>query len=427
MFLKFRRNTGYLGVPVNNNSYRDTDFLNDIFKRAIEGPKIFKNKAVLFHDYIPHSLPFREEEIKKIAHLLSNLLKGYRSSNLFVYGKPGTGKTAVVKYVINRFISILEEYNKDLNYSYVNCRLAGTEYRIITNIAKDISLDLPFTGLSSEEALNRVINKIISDNKPLLIVLDEIDSLINRYGDKLLYTLTRFTSEKNNGSFSIPYMIIGISNNLTFKEYMDPRVLSSLSEDELVFKPYTPNELETIISERVPLAFFPNVVEDEAIKLAAALSGAEHGDARKALDLIRVAGEIAEIDNDIKVKSDHVKKAYSNIDKERIVDTVSSLPLHSRIILATLLYMTDSGYDVVKSSILYNKYTDLSKKVAGSPLSYRRFLGLITELGILGLVNKRLANYGRRGGRVSLVKLSVPLKLIKKSLESDPIISGLFS
>ncbi len=139
-----------------------------------------------------------------------------------------------------------------------------------------------------------------------------------------------------------------------------------------------------------------------------------------------MAGEIAEISGEGKVKSEHVKKAYSSIDRERIVDAVSSLPLHSRIILASLFYMTQSGYDSVKSSMLYNKYIEFSKRIAGSPLSYRRFLGLVTELGILGLVNKRLENYGRRGGRISLIKFAVPLNLIKKALEDDPIIGELF-
>lgn len=395
--------------------------LDEIFKRAIEGPKIFKNKSILFHNYVPSRLPFRDNEIKKIAHLLTNLIKGYRGSNLFIYGKPGTGKTAVVKYVTKNFLNIVKKYRKKINYVYVNCRLAGTEYRIITSMASDIGLTLPFTGLSTEEALSRFIKKIISDKIPLLVVLDEIDSLITRYGDTLLYTLTRFTNEEVN----IPYMIVGISNNLTFKEYMDPRVLSSLSEDEVVFKPYKSDELEIIIKERVPLAFYPNVMEEEAIKLAAALSGAEHGDARKALDLIRVAGEIAEVNGDNKILVSHVQEAYSNIDKERIVDAVSSLPLHSRIILASLLYTTQNGFSNIKSSLLYNKYSELSKIVAGSPLSYRRFLGLLTELSILGLINKKLENYGRKGGRVSIVKFSVPIDLIKKAIENDPFIGDL--
>lgn len=410
-----------MGVRVNYIDDPLNFTIDDIFKKAIEGPKIFRNKSVLFHDYIPNRLPFRENEIKKTAHLLTNLIKGYRSSNLFVYGKPGTGKTAVIKYVIKKFLNIVKEYNKKINYSYVNCRLAGTEYRIVTNIANDVNLTLPFTGLSTEEALSRCIKKIINDNLPFLVVLDEIDSLITRYGDKLLYSLTRFTNEEIN----IPYMIIGISNNLTFKEYMDPRVLSSLSEDEVVFKPYKPDELEIIIKERVPLAFYSNVIEEEAIKLAAALSGAEHGDARKALDLIRIAGEIAEINGDNRVKTDHIHKAYSDIDRGRIIDAVSSLPLHSRIILASLLYVTENGFSSIKSSLLYSKYSELSKKVVGSPLSYRRFLGLLTELNILGLVNKKLENYGRKGGRVSLINFSIPLNLVKKAIEEDPFVGNL--
>lgn len=398
------------------------DDLDSIFKKAIEGPRIFKNKSVLFHDYIPSKLLFRESEIKKLAYLISNLLKGYRSSNLFIYGKPGTGKTAVTRYVVKRFLEAASNYGKKINFSYVNCRLAGTEYRIVYNIANDVGLTIPFTGLSTEEAFNRVLNKVYNDGLPLLLILDEIDSLVTRYGDKLLYMLTRFNSEGR----SIPYMIIGISNNLMFKEYLDPRVLSSLSEDEMVFKPYRPSELEKIIQDRVNIAFYDGVVEPEAIKLVAALSGAEHGDARKAIDLIRVAGELAEVNGDLKVTPDHVKQAYSNIGRERVIDTISTLPLHSRIILASLINLIKSGYSSVKSSILYTKYTEFSRQITGSNLSYRRFIGLVTELSILGIVKRTIQNYGRQGGRSSYITLDVPIQIIIESLASDPVLGELF-
>lgn len=395
--------------------------LESIFKKAIEGPKIFKNKSVLFHDYIPTKLLFRESEIRKLAYLISNLLKGYRSSNLFIYGKPGTGKTAVTKYVVKKFLDTVHAYGKKINYSYVNCRLAGTEYRIVYNIANDMGLNIPFTGLSTEEAFNRVLNKVRDDGLPFLLVLDEIDSLVTRYGDKLLYLLTRFNVDERQ----IPYMIIGISNNLMFKEYLDPRVLSSLSEDEMVFKPYKSNELEEIIKDRVRFAFYEGVVEDEAIKMVAALSGAEHGDARKAIDLIRVAGELAEISGDAKVTTDHVKKAYSNIGKERVIDTITTLPLHSRIILVSVFDLLRNGYNIVKASVLYTKYSDLSKKIIGSSLSYRRFIGLITELSILGILKRSIKNLGRKGGRSSYVSLDIPTELLIEALSNDPVLNEL--
>lgn len=397
------------------------DELDSIFKKAIEGPRIFKNKSALFHDYIPDKLLFRENEIKKLAYLFSNLLRGYRSSNLFIYGKPGTGKTAVTKYVVKKFLEAAANHGKRINFSYVNCRLAGTEYRIVYNIATDVKLSIPFTGLSTEEAFNRVLEKVYADEVPFLLILDEIDSLVTRYGDKLLYMLTRFNTKNKQ----IPYMIIGISNNLMFKEYLDPRVLSSLSEDEIVFKPYRSDELERIVFDRVKIAFYDNIVDDEAIKLVAALSGAEHGDARKAIDLIRVAGEIAEVNGDRRVTVSHVKKAYSNIGKERVTDTISTLPLHSRIILFSLVDLVKNGYTTVKASILYTKYSEYSTLITGTSLSYRRFIGLLTELSILGLLKRFIQNYGRRGGRSSYVSLDVPIKIIVDSLSNDPVLEDL--
>lgn len=399
-------------------------FISKVFKEALSGPRIFKNKNVLFHDYIPDNLPFRENEIRKIAYLLSNLLKGYRSSNLFIYGKPGTGKTAVVKYTLKKLLSIANEHGKKINVTYVNCRLAGTEYRVVASMALDVGVSLPFTGLSVEEALSRFINKVTSDQLPLLIVLDEIDSLIIRYGDKLLYTLTRFSNDTNN---AIPYMIIGISNNLTFKEYMDPRVLSSLSEDEIVFKPYKPEELEKIIEDRTSLAFYPGVVDKDVIKLVASLAGAEHGDARKALDLIRMAGEIAESENYEKILVEHVHKAYSTLDRERLIEAISTLPLHSRLILLSLYKLLKNNNGTVKSSYLYTVYQRYAENITKGVLSYRRFLGLLSELNVLGIIDRKLENYGRRGGRVSLVRVSIPIEYLERVLREDPIIGELFN
>ena len=41
---------------------------------------------------------------------------------------------------------------------------------------------------------------------------------------------------------------------------MDPRVKSSLSEEELVFNPYTIEQLKQILIDRCKLAFYDNVI-----------------------------------------------------------------------------------------------------------------------------------------------------------------------
>jgi len=396
------------------------DYVSKIFEKALSGPKIFKDKSVLSHDYIPEKLPFREKEISHIAHIISSLVKYEKGSNVFIYGKPGTGKTAVVKYVVNKFKKFMKDHGLNITISYVNCRIAGTEYRVVLNMSRDIGLDLPFTGLSVEEALSRFIKRIVNMNKPFLLIFDEIDSLVMRYGDKILYVLTRIGADYPG----IPYLIVGISNDLRFKEYLDPRVLSSLSEEEIIFKPYNSKELEVILNERISLAFYPNILEHGAIKLIAALSASEHGDARKALDILRIAGEIAEFRGDEKVTPEHVREAYTNIDKERILEAVRSLPLHARIILAALISFNDA---FIKSTNLYLKYSKLAEKVSDTVLSYRRFQGLISELSVLGLVEKKIYNYGRKGGRFSHIRLSVPHSEVRSILVEDPLIGDLIT
>ncbi len=394
------------------------DRIDDIFEEAFKGSNIFRNKNVLFHDYIPERLPFRESQINRVAKIFSSLIRREKGSNVFIYGKPGTGKTAVIKYVLNKFTDFVREKGINIHTSYVNCRIAGTEYRVLTSIAQDIGLHLPFTGLSVEEALSRVIFKIKNDNIPFLIIFDEIDVLISRYGDKILYSLTRSGYE----SLSVPYVIVGISNNLRFKEYLDPRVLSSLGEEEIVFKPYTASELEVILRERASIAFYKDAIDLAAIKLAAALSAAEHGDARKALDMLRVAGEIAEEKGASKVSEDHVREAYSRIDVERTYEVVRSLPLHSKLIILSLIKV---GGGPIQASKLFGVYKSICESIGEKPLSYRRFHGLITELSLLGIANRRIYNYGRRGGRISSIRIDGSINEILNIIRDDPLLEDI--
>ncbi|MDQ4073130.1 MAG: cell division control protein Cdc6, partial [Thermoproteota archaeon] len=79
----------------------DSDYLDNIFEKAAIGNNLIKNRKTLTIDYVPERLPFRDDESKTIAQVLSVVLKNGRPSNLLIFGKPGTGKTAVVKNVIN--------------------------------------------------------------------------------------------------------------------------------------------------------------------------------------------------------------------------------------------------------------------------------------------------------------------------------------
>ena len=76
------------------------DVLEGIFDNFLTGPQLFVNRDVLRNDYIPSTLPHRAEHIQRLGAILAPALSGSKISNLFVYGKTGTGKTIVAKFVL---------------------------------------------------------------------------------------------------------------------------------------------------------------------------------------------------------------------------------------------------------------------------------------------------------------------------------------
>jgi cell division control protein 6 len=396
--------------------------LEDVFNKFLSGSKIFLNRDVLRHDYIPESLPHRDEEIKKLGSILAPSLSNQKISNVFIYGKTGTGKTAVTKYVVSRLEKKAKSIGAPITICYVNCRLAGTNYRVLAEVCKSIGLQIPFTGLAVGEVLSRLKKDLNSNHLIELIVLDEIDALVKRQeDDSLLYELTRINETLKSSWVGL----IGISNDLHFKEFLDPRVLSCLSEEEVVFKPYLANELYDILLERAEKAFRPGVLSESSLRLCAALAAGEHGDARRALDLLRVAGEIAERNGDSCITEEHVKLAQQKIENDRIADALKSLPIHSKIVLISAYLMDELNPEGSITGDLYECYCDLCSRISIEPLTQRRVSGLISELDIMGLLNARVVSFGRHG-RTKKIRLGVAKKTLLDILSEDATVGGLF-
>ncbi|MCX8169513.1 MAG: AAA family ATPase, partial [Candidatus Methanomethyliaceae archaeon] len=211
-----------------------SDSLDELFKRVLSA-KIFINRDLLRPDYIPDELPHRERQILRLAETLTPILKGSRPSNVFIYGMTGTGKTAATKYVLNRLMIEGKKKGIPLNIAYINCRHDDTNYRVLADLCEAINAKVPFTGLSTSELFRRFLKTLDISDRAMFVVLDEVDSLVKKSGDRVLYDLTRI----NNQLIRAKVSIIGITNDLNFTDYLDPRVRSSLGEEELVFPPYT--------------------------------------------------------------------------------------------------------------------------------------------------------------------------------------------
>jgi len=395
------------------------DVLDDIFERVVNSKSIFINRDVLRNDYIPQHILFRDEQITQLGRILAPILKGSKPSNVFLYGKTGTGKTVVARYVVRKLEEKSSQLKMGTTFLYVNTRLASTQYRTLVELGSQLGISLPFTGLSLSEAMSRIFEKMKRDGASAVIILDEIDYMVKEYDDNMLYEFTRSNNELLDNNF---ISIVGISNDLKFKEYLDPRVLSSLSEEEMVFPPYTVEELEAILMDRVNAAFRPGAVSDSAAKLCASLAASEHGDARRAVDLLRVAGELAEREGSDTVTTDHITRASKSIEHDRTYEVVRSLPLHGKLVLAAVLMAPED----VNTGRLYSNYGSAARRLGVEPLTQRRVSGILNELDVLGVVNAPVVSSGRFG-RSKRVKLVVPRDVVLKALREDELIASILA
>lgn len=398
----------------------DDDILNTIFDSAIKNKSIIKNRQVLTIDYVPDKLLFRTKESTAIAQSLSVILKKGRPSNLLIFGKPGTGKTAVVKNVIEHLYKKTNEMDINLKVPFINAKNSNTPYKILYEIAellginKEGKMQVYFTGLSMSEATDRILDFIRRRSIKVVIVIDEIDSLVNRKGDDILYNFTRANERISSDQF---ISLIGISNSLTFKDKLDPRVKSSLSEEELVFNPYTIEQLKQILIDRCKLAFYDNVIPIGVINLCAAIAGRETGDARKAIDLLRVAAEIAERSMTLKISEDHIRSAQQKIDSDTNYEILRNSTLHTKLVILSIIKSKNGS-----TGEIYTVYEYFCSKIQQEPLTQRRMTQIVGELDQLGLITTNIVNQGRYG-RTQRIKLHIHISSVKQAIKNDPILS----
>jgi cell division control protein 6 len=396
------------------------DILDSIFENAVDGKALIKNRRTLTIDYVPEKLPFRDEETKTVAQTLSVVLKGARPSNLLLFGKPGTGKTAVVKNVVQRLHKKAKDLGIEVTVPFVNAKTANTGYKVLYEIAKNMGinneeekkLQVHFTGLSMGEATDRILDFIQKKKKlHVVLIIDEVDSLVDRNGDDILYNFTRANERISQGGF---ISLIGVSNSLTFKDKLDPRVRSSLSEEEMVFNPYTVEQLQKILTDRVKLAFNDDVISGAAINLCAAMAGKENGDARKAIDLLRVAAEIAERERSTNVGEKHIRLAQEKIEKDTNYEVLKNSTTHTKIVILAILKSKNGNTGEV-----YEIYSSLCNNAEHEPLTQRRITQIISELDQLGLVTSDVVSKGRYG-RSQRIKITVPTLTVRDAFKDDP-------
>jgi cell division control protein 6 len=392
-----------------------SDPIDDLLDAAESGKSIIKNRDILHFTYMPDIILHRKSEQEQVTQSLLPILKKSRPSNLLVYGKPGTGKTLVVKKVISKIQERVEKSNFPIKLVYSNSKEQTTLYGLLVNLGRQLGLnekELPSNGLAISVVFERLLNKINEGKLNAIFVIDEIDylaQLVAKTGKDILYQLTRANERLTQGSLTL----VGISNDLTFKERLDPRVISSLGEEEVVFTNYNVEQIKKILQERINESFIEDSVDEPALNLIAALAGGEHGDARRAIDLLRVAGELAERQQLDTVTVEHVREASLKMEENKEEKSLKSFPLHEKLVLIAIMKANGSS-----TGEIYSSYKNLCKVVGKDELTQRRITQMLSEIELSGIISGRLIHQGIHG-RTKKYKLTISSEMIKKTFKED--------
>ena len=289
--------------------------------------------------------------------------------------------------------------------------MSDTEYRILAELIKKLGGSVPQTGLPTQAVYNKFIEIIDSEKQLIVLVLDEIDQAVKKISSDFMYNLTRLNSELTNTQLCI----VGISNNLTFLDELDPRVRSSLSEEEIVFPPYNAIELQDILSKRSEKSFKENIVGEGVIQKCAAFAAREHGDARRALDLLRIAGELCERDGSKKILLKHIDEANNKIERDKILDVITSEPKQFQLVLYAIIQLAEkSKENPLFTGDVYNLYQEMCQKIKTEVLTQRRVSDIIQEFDMLGIINVKVISKGR-GGRTREIKLAIANNIVRRA------------
>ena len=385
-----------------------TNIFEDLEKGESMLSNIFKDKTPLDHRFLPDKLVHREEQIRQIAKYWVDVLNNVTPSNVTLYGKTGTGKTAASKFAREQLLDVAQRKNVTVFVEYIRCTDYTTEYQVIAELCNRLGRDVPNRGWTKGEVVNtfRDIFKtnVFGRKAHLIVILDEIDILLDKDGDGILYTLTRTEN----------VAVLCISNYLDFKNLIKSRVNSSLNDKEVVFPPYGADQLSDILSERAELSFNDDVLESDVIPLCSAMAAKEEGDARYALDLLKNAGELAFDEDSEKVTSDHVRRAKDKIEHNKVIEIISTLPLQQQRVLEAILLLTKQKEEIT-SGKLYDEYKEISKKDA---VTYRRIFDFINELELLGIISTNTISRGRGKGRTNIIKLQCDETLLETAIYS---------
>ncbi|MEM1519985.1 MAG: AAA family ATPase [Candidatus Bathyarchaeia archaeon] len=356
----------------------------------------FIDKSVFSENFIPPSLPGREEQVALFTEALSPLFNDRTPEDVMFIGKHGTGKTSLVKNVIIKY----KEVYPRTKFIYMSCTITNTFYRVLYALDRALWALIPPSGLPSSFLMDQFVRAYKSWNSRLVVVLDDIEALKER--DNVIRSLSELGKEGPGMSFVV------ITNNELELKGLDPF--------KIHFPPYTQSQLYNILKQRAELGLRMGTWDDEALQIIASKVARESGDAGVAIEALRKA--VGLMNGAERLTVEHAKRALSLIEEERVISSLRILPPHYKLIVAAIADVLEKPNLRPGTGAIYGEYVKKAMKYGLKPLTKRRVSGILRELESLGIVKLRLEYGGARGITKVVTDTALPTWKMKEILQA---------
>jgi cell division control protein 6 len=376
-------------------------FLADFEKISNKNNNIIVDGRYFEEDFIPYEIKFRDKEKEIILSNINLFLNRNTGSNLFLYGTTGTGKTLIARY-LNKGISFYSAKNKlKVKVAYINCKQIlsdDIDYYIFKRIYEELANINIKSGSRKNDIYENIYRFIINNDYKLIIILDEVDTIFRKSENtEILYLLLR----NYDINFLNRIRLILISNSPSFISQLDQRVKSSFSSIiQVRFSPYNYYELREILKDRAIRALKPGSISEEDINyISARVSKEFSGDARIAINVLRLSATIAYNKNKEKIDREDIEEAFSSVDLNILESIVSTLNKTQKLILLALIKEQIKNEDFVTFNDLYEEYVNLSNNFGISILDKTVVYKNLKKIeGIFGeLIETKIISNGKKG------------------------------
>ncbi|ELY44418.1 orc1/cdc6 family replication initiation protein [Natronorubrum sulfidifaciens] len=376
---------------------------------------IFKEREALLEEWTPDELVGRDEELRQYHAALQPVIEGETPSNIFLYGKSGVGKTAATRFLLQLLERDAGKVDGlDLHTVEINCDGLNSSYQTavaLVNELRDPTNQISNTGYPQASVYQFLFDELDTLGGTVLIVLDEVDHIRD---DSLLYKLPR---ARSNGDVTAARLgVIGISNDLDFRNQLSSKVRSSLCEKEVSFSAYDANELCEVLRQREAVAFENDVLDTGVIEMCAAYGAKDSGDARQALDLLLESGDIARETNTELVTEAHVREARERLQTDQVVEGISNYSMHGQLVLWALTILEEQGQTPARTRDVRDPYEMLCEREGNDPVSDRAVREYLAELETLGIISSTQVNRGKGGGKYKQHELDQSVSSVKAGL-----------